>query len=40
VHNQIDGIAAVDMFVAVTATFRLFYACVVLGHARRKILHL
>jgi putative transposase len=28
------------MFVVVTAAFRLLYVCVILGHARRKILHL
>ncbi len=38
--NQIDGIAAIDMFVVVTAAFRLLYVSVVMGHARRKILHL
>jgi hypothetical protein len=31
-------IVAVDMFVVATATFRLFYALVVLGH-RRTIIH-
>jgi putative transposase len=30
---------AVDMFVVVTATFRLLYALVVLGHERRKVIH-
>jgi putative transposase len=39
-HNQIDGIAAIDLFVVVTAAFRLLYVSVFLGHARRKILHL
>ncbi len=39
-RNQIDGIAAIDMFVFVTAAFRLLYVSVILGHARRKILHL
>ena len=38
--NQVDGIAAIDMFVVVTATFRLLYVSVILSHARRKILHL
>jgi len=38
--NHIDGIAAIDMFVVVTAAFRLLYVCVILCHARRKILHL
>jgi hypothetical protein len=31
--------AAVDMFVVATATFRLLYAVIVLGHDRRKIIH-
>src|ERR1039457_385523 len=39
-HNQIDGIAAIDMFVVVTAAFRLLYVSVILSHTRRKILHL
>ncbi len=39
-RNQIDGIAAIDMFVVVTATFRLLYVSVILSHARRKIVHL
>jgi hypothetical protein len=38
--NQVDGIAAIDMFVVVTAAFRLLYVSVILSHARRKILHL
>jgi len=36
--NQVDGIAAIDMFVVVTAAFRLLYVGVILSHARRKIL--
>jgi len=39
-RNQIDGIAAIDMFVVVTVAFRLLYVSVILGHARRKILHM
>jgi len=38
--NQIDGIAAIYMFVVATAAFRLLYVSVILSHARRKILHL
>jgi putative transposase len=38
-RNHMDGIAAVDMFVIATATFRLLYVMVVLHHARRRILH-
>ena len=32
-------IVAVDMFVVATATFRLLYALVVLGHNRRRVIH-
>jgi transposase InsO family protein len=32
-------LAAIDMFVVVTATFRLLYALIVLGHDRRKVIH-
>jgi Integrase core domain len=39
-RNQVDGIAAIDMFVVVTAAFRLLYVSVILSYARRKILHL
>ena len=38
-HNHLTDIAAIDMFVVATATFRLLYALIVLGHDRRKILH-
>jgi transposase InsO family protein len=38
-HNHLHSTAAVDMFVVVTATFRLLYALVVLGHERRKVFH-
>ena len=38
-HNHLTDIAAVDMFVVATATFRLLYVVVVLGHDRRKIMH-
>jgi putative transposase len=39
-RNQLQGIAAIDMFVVVIAAFRLLYVTVILGHARRRILHL
>jgi transposase InsO family protein len=39
-RNHMDGIAAADMFVVATATFQLLYVLVVLGHDRRKIIHL
>ena len=32
-------IAAIDMFVVPTATFRILYALIVLGHDRRKVIH-
>jgi putative transposase len=38
-HNHLTDIAAIDMFVVATATFRLLYALIVLGHDRRKIIH-
>jgi len=38
-QNHITDMVAVDMFVVATATFRLLYAVIVLGHARRKIIH-
>jgi transposase InsO family protein len=36
-HNHMHNLAAIDMFVVVTATFRLLYALIVLGHDRRKV---
>jgi len=38
-QNHRHDIAAIDMFVVVTASFRLLYALVVLGHERRKVIH-
>ena len=38
-HNHLTDIAAIDMFVVATATFRLLYAVIVLGHDRGKIIH-
>ena len=38
-QNHMTDIVAVDMFVVATATFRLFYALIVLGHDRRRIIH-
>jgi putative transposase len=38
-RNHMAGIAALDMFVVATATFQILYVLVVLGHDRRKILH-
>ena len=39
-RNHTAGIAAIDMVIVVTATFQLLYVLVVLGHDRRKIIHL
>ena len=38
-QNHRHDVAAIDMFVVVTARFRLLYALVVLGHERRKVIH-
>ena len=38
-HNHMRETAAIDMFVVVTATFRLLYTLIVLGHDRRKVIH-
>jgi hypothetical protein len=35
-HNHADGIAAMDLFVVLTISFRLLYRLLV-GHGRRKI---
>ena len=35
--NEAIGIAAIDMFVAVSASFRLLYVMVIVAHGRRKI---
>ncbi|MGA9722997.1 MAG: integrase core domain-containing protein [Candidatus Binatus sp.] len=36
-HNQIEGIAAIDMFVVASASFRLLYVVIILAHDRRNI---
>jgi putative transposase len=36
-HNQAAGIAAIDMFVVASASFRLLYVMIILAHDRRKI---
>ncbi|MGH7813065.1 MAG: integrase core domain-containing protein, partial [Candidatus Binataceae bacterium] len=36
-RNQAAGIAAIDMFVVSSATFRLLYVMIVLSHDRRRI---
>ena len=38
-RNHMSDMVAVDMFVVATATFRLLYTVIVLGHDRRRIIH-
>src|SRR6202171_1442794 len=38
-RNHMSETAAVDMFVVATATFRLLYTVIILGHDRRRIMH-
>jgi hypothetical protein len=35
--NHADGIAAVDMFVVPTISFRLLYGLLIMGHGRQQI---
>src|ERR1700726_225716 len=37
-HNHADGIAAIDLFVVPTISFRLLYGLLIMGHGRRHIL--
>src|SRR5450755_3363043 len=37
-HNHADGIAAMDLFVVPTISFRLLYGLLIMGHSRRQIL--
>ena len=37
-RNHADGIAAMDMFVVPTISFRLLYSLLIMGHGRRHIL--
>jgi transposase InsO family protein len=39
-HNHADGIAAMDLFVVPTISFRLLYGLLIMGHGRRHILWL
>jgi hypothetical protein len=39
-HNHADGIAAMDLFVVPTISFRLLYGLLILQHARRELLWL
>jgi hypothetical protein len=38
-RNHAQGIAAIDMFVVASASFRLFYVMIILTHDRRNIVH-
>ena len=38
-RNHADGIAAIDMFVAASASSRLLYVTIILTHERRRIIH-
>jgi hypothetical protein len=38
-RNHMSETTAVDMFVVATATFRLLYTVIILGHNRRKVIH-
>jgi hypothetical protein len=37
-HNHADGIAAMDLFIVPTISFRLLYGLLIVGHGRRQIL--
>ncbi|MCX7308081.1 MAG: transposase, partial [Afipia sp.] len=37
-HNHTDGIAAMDLFVVPTISFRLLYGLLIMRHDRRQIL--
>jgi len=39
-RNHADGIAAMDLFVVPTVSFRLLYALLIMGHGRRQILYI
>jgi len=38
-RNHAQGIAAIDMFVVASTSFRLLYVMIILAHDRRKIIH-
>ena len=38
-RNRLPDMAAIDMFVVATATFRLLYAFIVLSLDRRRVVH-
>src|ERR1700686_3712126 len=37
-HNHVDGIASMDLFVVPTISFRLLHGLLIMGHGRRQIL--
>jgi hypothetical protein len=37
-RNHADGIAAIDLFVVPTISFRLLYGLLIMGHGRRQLL--
>ncbi len=37
-RNHADGIAAMDMFVVPTISFRLLYGLLIMGHGRRQVI--
>src|SRR6202008_1348835 len=37
-RNHADGIAAMDLFVVPTISFRLLYGLLIMGHGRRQLL--
>jgi hypothetical protein len=39
-RNDAEGIAAIDMFVVASVSFRLLYVMIILGYARRKIVRM
>ena len=39
-RNHADGIAAIDLFVVPTISFRLLFGLVILNHDRRRIVHI
>jgi transposase InsO family protein len=39
-RNHADGVAAIDLFVVPTISFRLLYGLLIMGHGRRQILWL
>ena len=39
-RNHADGIAAIDLFVVPTISFRLLYGLLIMGHGRRQIVWL